>query len=133
MAKGRIGAARRDMIHRTVDVAVRAKVEPVSVDLVPFALIRAVGQDEGQGLEESDAGGEGPQGQAAPTPSPPPVLPAPRTGAGEAQEPPRAITFFGDRDPFVPGTFELVSVSANCARFQFGDESFSLCRGEAPK
>lgn len=133
MAKRRIVAAHHHMMHRTVDAAVRAKVESVSVDLVPFALIRAVGQDEGQGLEESDAGGEGPQGQAAPTPSPPPVPPATGTGVGEAQEPPRAITFFGDRDPFVPGNFELVSVSANCARFQFGDESYSLCRGEAPE
>jgi hypothetical protein len=31
------------------------------------------------------------------------------------------------------GHFELVSVSGNCARFLFGDESFSLCQGEAPK
>jgi type IV pilus assembly protein PilM len=54
-----IVAAHRDMINRMVDAAVRAKVEPVGVDLVPFALIRAVGQDEGLGLEESDAGGEG--------------------------------------------------------------------------
>ena len=50
--------AQRDMINRMVDAAVRAKVEPVGVDLVPFALIRAVGQDEGLGLEESDLGGE---------------------------------------------------------------------------
>jgi type IV pilus assembly protein PilM len=53
-----IVAAHRDMINRMVDAAVRAKVEPVGVDLVPFALIRAVGQDEGLGLEESDLGGE---------------------------------------------------------------------------
>jgi hypothetical protein len=77
-----------------VETAVRAKVEPVGVDLVPFALIRAVGQDEGLGLEESDAGGgfflftmlggEEPHEQAAPMPSPPPVPGAPGTGAGEA-------------------------------------------------
>lgn len=162
-------------------------------------------------------GGEEPQEQAAPTPSPspPPVPAAPGTGVGEPQEPPRAVTFFGGRDPFVPlvvaasdtgataatdgetaatgevppaggpveepapgaeaqelpgatvgghqvtlvdivdgdtvqvevdgqtstvnegqqfaGNFELVSVSGNCARFLFGDESFSLCQGEAPK
>lgn len=54
-----IVAAHRDMINRMVDAAVRAKVEPVGVDLVPFALIRAVGQDDGLGLDESDAGGEG--------------------------------------------------------------------------
>jgi type IV pilus assembly protein PilM len=53
-----IVAAHRDMINRMVDAAVRAKVEPVGVDLVPFALIRAVGQDGGLGLEESDLGGE---------------------------------------------------------------------------
>lgn len=166
-------------------------------------------------------GGDEPEQQAAPTPtaSPPLVPAAPGTGVGEPepQEPPRAITFFGGRDPFVPlvvvpegggGTtpteaqtapttggevplggepvqepppgaeqqeqpgvtvgghqvtlvdivdsntvqvevdgeaftvdegeqfaqnFELVSVSGNCARFLFGDESFTLCQGEAPK
>jgi hypothetical protein len=74
------------------EAVVRAMVEPVGVDLVPFALIRAVGQDEGLGLEEPDAGGdfpltmlggEEPQEQAAPTPSPPPVPAAPGTGVGE--------------------------------------------------
>jgi hypothetical protein len=168
-------------------------------------------------------GGEEPEEQAAPTPAAsPPLVPAePGTGvepASDAQEPPRAVTFFGGRDPFVPlvvaeagggggvpteagtagttpsgevptggspveeaapgaeaqeqpgatvgghqvtlvdivdgdtvqvevdgqtstvnegqqfaGNFELVSVSGNCARFLFGDESFSLCQGEAPK
>ena len=71
---------------------------PPVADLVPFALIRAVGQDEGLGLEleleESDTGGgfflwtmlggEEPQEQAAPTLPPPPVPGAPGTGAGEA-------------------------------------------------
>lgn len=51
-------AAQRDMVNRMVDAAARAKVEPVGVDLVPFALIRAVGQDDGLGLEASDLGGE---------------------------------------------------------------------------
>jgi hypothetical protein len=170
-------------------------------------------------------GGEEPEEQAAPTPtaSPPPLPAAPGTGVEEPepQEPPRAVTFFGGRDPFVPlvvaeagggGTtpteaeaatggepttggevpvgdvpvepvtdgaeeeeqpgitvsgrqvtlvdivdentaqvsvdgqtsevdegeefdenFELVSVSGTCARFLFGDESFTLCQGEAPK
>jgi hypothetical protein len=81
--------------NRMVGTAIRAKVEPGAVDLVPFALIRAVGQDEGLGLEESDAGGgffrftmlggEEPQEQAAPTPSPPPVPAAQGTGVEEAQ------------------------------------------------
>lgn len=51
-------AAQREMVNRMVDAAVRAKVEPVGVDLVPFALIRAVGQDDGLGLDEADLGGE---------------------------------------------------------------------------
>jgi type IV pilus assembly protein PilM len=51
-------AAQRDMVNRMVDAAARAKIEPVGVDLVPFALIRAVGQDDGLGLEDSDLGGE---------------------------------------------------------------------------
>jgi hypothetical protein len=29
--------------------------------------------------------------------------------------------------------YRLVSVAGTCARFLFGDESFTLCRGEAPK
>jgi type IV pilus assembly protein PilM len=51
-------AAQREMVNRMVDAAIRAKVEPVGVDLVPFALIRAVGQDEGLGLQDGDVGGE---------------------------------------------------------------------------
>jgi type IV pilus assembly protein PilM len=51
-------AAQRQMINEVVDSAVRAKVEPTGVDLVPFALIRSVGQDDGLGLEDSDLGGE---------------------------------------------------------------------------
>ena len=116
----------------------------MSVDLVPFALIRAVGQDEGHGLEESDAGGEAPQGQTAPTssPSPLPVPAAPGTGVGEPQEPVDGDTVQVEVDGHTStvnegqqfaGNFELVSVSGNCARFLFGDESFSLCQGEAPK
>jgi hypothetical protein len=50
-------------------------------------------------------GGE-PEEQAAPTPtaSPPPIPATPGTGVGEppSEEPPRAISFFGGRDPFVP-------------------------------
>jgi len=51
-------AAQREMVNQMVTSATRAKVEPVGVDLVPFALIRSVGQDEGLGLGESDLGGE---------------------------------------------------------------------------
>jgi hypothetical protein len=176
-------------------------------------------------------GGDEPEEQAAPTPtaSPPPIPATPGTGVGEPedepQEPPRAITFFGGRDPFVPlvveaaggggttpteaqaapteGTtgdttggevptggepvepvpegaeesqadeggivggkrfdlvgvvddetvevavdgdeltliegqrfrdhYQLVSVAGVCARFLFGDDGFTLCRGAPPK
>ncbi len=147
--------------------------------------------------------------------SSPPAIPAtPGTGVGEpTEEPPRAVTFFGGRDPFVPlivaspaapegspapngsplptgspppedGTdatdgdptdgdgiavtgrpvvlvdvldessvqvevegepvtvtegqrfarsYQVMSVEANCARFLYGDESFTLCEGQPPK
>jgi hypothetical protein len=50
-------------------------------------------------------GGEEPAEQAAPTPaaSPPAVPAEPGTGVGEPPaEPPRAVSFLGGRDPFVP-------------------------------
>jgi type IV pilus assembly protein PilM len=50
--------AQRDTINQLIQTALDAKLEPVGVDLVPFALIRAVGQDGGLGLEEADGGGE---------------------------------------------------------------------------
>lgn len=51
-------AAQREMLNRLVDSAQQAKLDPVGVDLVPFALIRAVGRDDGLGLDQSEAGGE---------------------------------------------------------------------------
>ncbi|HEX2032042.1 MAG TPA: type IV pilus assembly protein PilM [Actinomycetota bacterium] len=51
-------AAQREMVGRFVEAASSARVQPIGVDLVPFALIRAVGQDEGLGLDEEDRGGE---------------------------------------------------------------------------
>jgi type IV pilus assembly protein PilM len=51
-------AAQRDMIDRLMGAASAAKVEPVGVDLVPFALIRSVGRDETLGVDEVDKGGE---------------------------------------------------------------------------
>lgn len=51
-------AAQRDMVDQMVQAAVRAKVTPVGVDLVPFALVRAVGSADGLGLDEGEAGGE---------------------------------------------------------------------------
>jgi hypothetical protein len=161
-------------------------------------------------------GGDETGPETAPTSpvSSPPAIPAtPGTGVGEpTEEPPRAVTFFGGRDPFVPliapttaptgspgpngsplpttspppdggtdgtdgdptdgdgigvtgrpvvlvdvldessvqvevegdpvtvsegqrfaGSYQVVSVESNCARFLYGDESFTLCEGEAPK
>ena len=49
-------AAQREMIAELVQTVTQARLEPVGIDLVPFALIRAVGQDEGLGLEETDRG-----------------------------------------------------------------------------
>ena len=53
-----IVAAQREMVTNMVQAATQAKVEPVGVDLVPFALIRSVGQEEGLNLDESGLGGE---------------------------------------------------------------------------
>jgi len=53
-----IVAAQREMVTNIVQAATLARVEPVGVDLVPFALIRSVGQDEGLNLDESGLGGE---------------------------------------------------------------------------
>jgi hypothetical protein len=171
-------------------------------------------------------GGDGTEEQAAPAPtaSPPPIPSTPGTGVGEPEpepdEPPRAVSFFGGRDPFVPLVvapeggggitpteaeaaptettggaiptggepvepvaagaeeeqadqggivagkrfdlidivdtdtvevavegdnrlvkegrvfdehYQLVSVAGTCARFRFGDEGFTLCRGVPPK
>jgi len=160
-------------------------------------------------------GGEETPEETAPTlpvSSPPAIQATPGTGVGEpTDEPPRAVTFFGGRDPFVPliapspdptsgtpapngsplptgspppdgGTpppdptdgdgigvtgrpvvlvdvidessvqvevegepltvsegqrfarsYQVLSVEASCARFLYGDESFTLCEGQAPK
>ena len=51
-------AAQRDMIDNLVAAATKARLDPIGVDLIPFALVRAVGTTDGLGLEESDAGGE---------------------------------------------------------------------------
>ena len=51
-------AAQREMLTVLAGAAQRARLEPVGIDLVPFALIRAVGNEDGLGLEETEAGGE---------------------------------------------------------------------------
>ena len=46
-------AAQRAMVNMLVDAAVAAKLEPVGLDLNPFALVRAIGTgEEGMGLED---------------------------------------------------------------------------------
>ncbi|MGH2764527.1 MAG: hypothetical protein ACRDKA_01225 [Actinomycetota bacterium] len=42
-------------------------------------------------------------------------------------------TFTVDEGEEFAQNFEVASVSGNCARFLFGDESFTLCEGGAPK
>lgn len=51
-------AAQRDMLNLLVQSAQQARLDPVGVDLVPFALIRAVGREDGLGLDQTEAGGE---------------------------------------------------------------------------
>ncbi len=54
MLKILLVAAQRVMISMIVEAAVQAKLEPVGLDLVPFALVRAVGaSDERLDLEET--------------------------------------------------------------------------------
>jgi type IV pilus assembly protein PilM len=50
-------AAQRTMVNTVVGTALDAKLEPVGVDLVPFAMARAVGMPE-VGMEEEAEGGE---------------------------------------------------------------------------
>jgi hypothetical protein len=42
-------------------------------------------------------------------------------------------TFTVDEGDQFAENFEVASVSGSCARFLFGDESFTLCKGGAPK
>jgi type IV pilus assembly protein PilM len=51
-------AAQKAMIQQIVEAAEAAKLRPVGLDLVPFAIVRSVGSIEGSGLAESDGGDE---------------------------------------------------------------------------
>jgi type IV pilus assembly protein PilM len=51
-------AAQKGMIQQIVQAAEAAKLRPVGLDLVPFAIVRSVGSIEGSGLSESDGGDE---------------------------------------------------------------------------
>jgi type IV pilus assembly protein PilM len=50
-------AAHKGMINALVDAALAAKLDPVGIDLTPFAVIRAVGTGD-EGLDLDDAGDE---------------------------------------------------------------------------
>lgn len=50
-------AAQKTMVNAVVEAAIGAKLEPVGLDLVPFALVRAVG-DAGAGMALEDPGDE---------------------------------------------------------------------------
>jgi type IV pilus assembly protein PilM len=51
-------AAQKSMIQQIVAAAEMAKLRPVGLDLVPFAIVRSVGSIDGMGLDESGGGDE---------------------------------------------------------------------------
>src|SRR5438093_2410736 len=51
-------AAQRSMIEQIVAAAEMAKLRPIGLDLVPFAIVRSVGSIDGVGLEETAGGDE---------------------------------------------------------------------------
>jgi type IV pilus assembly protein PilM len=53
-----IVAAHRAMVDQHLQAAEAARLEPIGVDLVPFAIVRSVAQYEGLGLDEDELGGE---------------------------------------------------------------------------
>ena len=58
MARILVAAAQRHMVDQHVEAILAARLEPVGVDLIPFALVRAVGTTDGMGLDSTEAGGE---------------------------------------------------------------------------
>src|SRR5881409_960329 len=51
-------AAQKTMIQQIVQAAEAARLRPVGLDLVPFAIVRSVGSIDGVGLDESTGGDE---------------------------------------------------------------------------
>src|SRR5947208_1681150 len=51
-------AAQKTMIQQIVQAAEAARLRPVGLDLVPFAIVRSVGSIDGTGLEGSEGGDE---------------------------------------------------------------------------
>jgi type IV pilus assembly protein PilM len=51
-------AAQKSMIQQIVQAAEAAKLRPVGLDLVPFAIVRSVGSIDGMGLDQTGGGDE---------------------------------------------------------------------------
>jgi type IV pilus assembly protein PilM len=51
-------AAQKEMIRQLVRAVEAAKLRPIGLDLIPFALVRSVGSVDGMGLSEIDEGDE---------------------------------------------------------------------------
>lgn len=51
-------AAQREMVDHHVASATTARLEPVGIDLIPFALVRSIGEFDGLGLEPTEQGSE---------------------------------------------------------------------------
>ncbi len=51
-------AAHKSMVAQFVQAAEGARLSPVGVDLIPFAIVRSVGTIDGSGLDEEDFGDE---------------------------------------------------------------------------
>ena len=51
-------AAQKAMVQQLIQAAEAAKLRPVGVDLVPFAIVRSVGMIDGSGLQGSQGGDE---------------------------------------------------------------------------
>jgi hypothetical protein len=115
---------------------------------VPLIVAEAGAGGVGAAPAATEGGGEAPPTE--------PVQPAPPGAEGQAQK--QTVTVDGksvtlvdvvdentvqvevdgraftvDEGEEFAQNFEVASVSGNCARFLFGDESFTLCEGGAPK
>jgi type IV pilus assembly protein PilM len=51
-------AAQKVMVDQIIQCAEAAKLQPVGLDLVPFAIVRSAGSTDGMGLETQEAGDE---------------------------------------------------------------------------
>lgn len=58
MARLLVVAAQREMLEAHIRAVTDARLEPIGVDLIPFCLVRSIGEYGGMGLDESEGGGE---------------------------------------------------------------------------